>query len=128
MTEMNVKTPFLEPIIPNLFIVFENLATCNGLQLRNMHFQTHSICLAAVKNNGMALRYVLSKTPDICWAAIEQNGLAIQFIDNPTEEMCDKALMNNIHAMKYIQNVTSKQQAILAEKVSDIAMYLRSKI
>lgn len=122
---MTAKLHLLESNMPNLFNVFENMATCNGLELKNMHFQTHAICLAAVKNNGMALRYVIDKTVDICWAAIEQNGLAIQFIDNPTEEMCEQALLNNIHSLQYIKNITDKQQSILTEKVSNIAMYLR---
>jgi hypothetical protein len=80
-------------------------------------YQTHEICLAAVKQDGLAIRYVKDQTRELCLAAVTQDGEALEFIKNQTEEICLAAVRQSQDAINFITIYNLKKL------VSDILKY-----
>ena len=56
-------------------------------KLKDVKYQTHTLCLIAVKAWGSSLKYVQKQTDEICLAAVNTYPYAYEFVKNPTNEM-----------------------------------------
>ena len=75
--------------------IWENQHDCNVVVKYNpmllkyvKKWQTHQMCLEAVRKDGIILQYVLEKTEDICVAAVTQNVKSFRFVSNKSLLLC----------------------------------------
>ena len=80
----------------------------DGLNIKNITYQTERLCSIAVKQNGYALKYIKNQTEQICLEAVKQNGNMLQYVKNQTEQICIIAVKQNGHLLQYVKNQTEQ--------------------
>ena len=93
-------------ISEQLYDMYEEIVSFNGLALEFITNQTLNIRLAAVKDNGLALEYVTHQTNDICLTAVKQNCRSLRFVAKQTEEICLIAVTEDGMMLIYVVNKT----------------------
>lgn len=65
--------------------------------------KTREIKLEAVKQNGSLLFNIEEQTEEICIEAVKIHGFALEFVENQTPEICREAIKNNPMAIGYVR-------------------------
>jgi hypothetical protein len=98
----------------------------NGLELKNVAYQSFNMCLSAVMQNGLYLQYIRSdnewmndyKKMDIIYKyAIKQNPFALQYINNQSYELCEKAFEQNNLTLLLIKNKSILHKLIATKNI-----------
>lgn len=98
----------------------------DGLNLEyvNPEFQTHDLCLSAIKQNILAFKFVKVQTHDICYEAVKINGTILCYVNDifQTHELCLAAIKQDACVLKFVKNQTEELCNAVAEQ-NPFALY-----